>query len=347
MAVGDTALFAGESYVAIGRESTWGTGVTASAGLDFLSTSIRTVKDAKILEEISRKRTHQRDFRMGKVVEGEIQSYVYPDLTALGYLLQNAFGGAVTTATATGETTGGSALTHTFETGSYTLTHTGLTVNIRKGPSSGGKVEEFVGGRINTLSLVAEIDEPLVMTVGLAFKDSTIGATDVESLLTATAIEPLSFVSGRLSVESTFASLTSTSFWHIQSLNFTMNNNLKTDGQARRIGTDTLARLPYGVQGYELSCVMRFDTTTAYSAMQNSTEYCAEFEFLGSTISGSAARRGLKVQFQKVTIKDAGDPEIGGPDETLEATVVFNVLRDESASGYAVRGLLTNNISSF
>jgi hypothetical protein len=73
------------------------------------------------------------------------------------------------------------------------------------------------------------------------------------------------------------------------------------------------------------------------------TEFAAEFEFLGTTVPTSVIRRGLKLQFQKLTIKDAGDPEISGPDESLISTVAFNVLRDESATGYAVRALLTNN----
>lgn len=347
MAVGDSTLFAGESYLAVGRETSWGTGVTASAGMDFLSSSIKTIKDAKILEEISRKRTYQRDFRIGKVIEGEVSAYLYPDLTACGYFLQNAFGGSVTSATATGETIGGAAFTHTFAVGNYNLTHTGLTVNIRKGPSSGGKVEEFVGGRINTLSIVAEIDEPLVMTAGLVFKDSTMGATDVESLLTITAISPLSFASGRFSVESAMASLTTTSYWHVKSVNFAMNNNLKTDNSARRIGSDALGSLPYGIQSYELSVVMSFNTTTAYDAMINSTQLVGEFEFLGTTLSTSSIRRGLKAQFPKLTIKDAGDPEVSGPDETLESTITFNVLRSDTSSGYACQALLTNNISGF
>jgi len=347
MAVGDTALFSGESYLGFGRETTYGTYATAGAGLDFLSASIKTIKDSKILEQVERKRTMSKAFSLGKTVEGEVEAYLAPEVTAMGFILQNAFGGTVTSATATGETAGGAAFTHTFSEGSMDQTYKALSVNHRKGPSSGGKVWRYSGGRVNSLALTAELDEPLKMNVGLIFKDSTQQSDDIESLMTATAFEVLSFANGRFSVESNFASLTSTSFWHVQSINFALNNNLKNDNLARRIGSDVLSVLPVGVQSYELSCQIRFDTTTAYDAMINATELAAEFEFQGTTMTTSVIKRGLKVQFQKLVVKDAGDPEISGPDDVLVSTVVFNVLRDESAAGYAVRALLTNNVTSY
>lgn len=347
MAVGDTALYSGESYLGFGRESTYGTYVTAGAGLDFISASLKTMKDAKILEQVERKRTMSKQMSLGKTVEGELEAYVATEPTAMGFILQNAFGGTVTSATATGETAGGLAFTHTFAEGSMDQGYKALSVNARKGPSSGGKVWRYSGGRINTLGLTAEIDEPLKMNLAMIFKDSTQLSDDIESLMTATAWEPLSFVNGRFSVETSFASLTTTSFWHVQSVNFSLNNNLKNDTNARRIGSDVLSVLPIGVQSYELSCQIRFDTTTAYDAMINATKLAAEFEFQGTTLTTSSIRRGLKLQFQKVYVKDAGDPEISGPDDVLVANVVFNVLRDESASGYAVRALLTNAVANY
>jgi hypothetical protein len=351
MTLGDSSYLAGESYLGIGRETAFGTYVTATAGFDFISASLKTMKDSKILPQVERKRTMSKVFQLGKTVEGNIDTYFTPDITATAYILQNAFGGTVTSATATGETAGGAGFTHTFVEGSMDQTYKSLSVNHRKGGiiagvTSTGKVWRYVGGKINTLSLVGELDEPLKMSMALIFKDSTTVADDIEALMTATAWEPLSFAGGRFSVEGTFASLTSSSFWHVQSINFTLNNNLKNDNTARRIGSDVLAVLPVGIQSYELQCTIRFDTMTAYDAMIAGTEYCAEFEFLGSTYSASVTRKGLKVQFQKLTVKDAGDPEISGPDEVLTSNVVFNVLRDESATGYAVRALLTNNIAS-
>jgi hypothetical protein len=93
---------------------------------------------------------------------------------------------------------------------------------------------------------------------------------------------------------------------------------------------------------------VRFDTTTAYAAMVAASQLAVELEFQGTTLTTSAIKRGLKVQFPVVYINNAGDPEIGGPDEVLTSEIEFHVLRDgSSATGYACRALLTNNIASY
>lgn len=342
MAVGQGSYFSGESYLGIGRETTYGTAATATASLDFLSASIKTSQDSKLLEQVERKRGNTKVFRMGKTVEGDVEFLFQPELTACAYILQQAFGGTVTSATATGETTGGGSLTHTFEVGTMENTYKSFTFNMRKGGTAGALQVEYFGGRINSLSIAGEIDEPVKCTASMIFKDSTQSSNDIESALTTTADECLSFASGRLSVESSLAALTSTSFWHVQSINYTMNNNLKNDTSSRRIGSDTLDVLPIGQLTQELSVSMRFDTTTAYDDMLANTQLAGEFEFLGSTISGSTQPIGLKYRFPKLYIKDAGDPEIGGPDESLVATVTFEIARDDSSgTGYAVQAELT------
>ena len=349
MAVGgsSTPLLGGLSYVAVGKETTTGTYNTCTAGLDFRSTSIKTQKDSKILEQIERSRTYSKRLSLGKTVGGDIEWYFRPLETADGFILQNVFGGTVTTSTFTSETTGGGALDHVFSVGNFDQSWPSLCLNIRKEPGTTGRIFEYSGVRVNELTISGEIDEPLMCAVNVIGMDSTQNSNDIESVLTTTANEVLSFVNGRLSVETTFAGLTATSFWHIQSFEFKLNNNLKGGNESRRIGSDILDVLPAGMQTYQLSAQIRFDTTTAYDAMIAGTEYSAEVEFLGNTISGSIARQGLLVEFQKVQIKEAGDPEISGPDGILTSQVVFDVLRDESATGYAVQATLTNDITSY
>lgn len=347
MAVGDSALLAAQSYLGIGRETTLGAFNTTLAGLDFRSHSLKTQKDSKILEQIERSRTLSKRLHLSKTIGGGIDWYFRPMETADCYLLQNAFGGAlVTSTTVTGETTGGGGKDHVITTGNFNLTYSSLCINARKGGSTVGKTIQYHGVRVEELTISGAIDEPLMCSVQLVCKDSTAVSSDVESQFTTTSNPILSFVDGRLSVETSFASLTSTSFWHVQSVEFKLKNNLKSGPEARRIGSDTLVVLPPGLQTYELSCQMRFDTTTAYDAMISATKLAGELEFLGPTISGSVARQGLLIEFQKLYIKDAGDPEISGPDGILTSQVTFDVLRDESASGYAVRATVTNNMAS-
>ncbi len=346
MAVGDSSLYSGESYLSFGRETTYGTGVTAAAGLDFISNGLKMQKDSKILEQVERKRTMSKALGLGRNVGGDVAFYFSPEVTACCYILQNAFGGTVTSATTTiygAETIGGGGFDHIFAMGSMDQTYKSLSASVRKGPLTTGKIFDYNGLRVNSLSFTAAIDEALKCTAGFIGKDVTMTGTDLEAFCTATAFDLLSFADGRISVETNFASLTSSAFWHVQTCNFSLNNNLKADAGSRRLGSDALAVLPIGVQSYELSLGIRFDTTTAYTAMLNQTELAAQLHFQSATaITGSVAKKSIRFNFQKLIVKDSGDPEISGPDQVLMATVAFNVLRDESATGYAVQAILTN-----
>jgi len=349
MSVGQGATPSALSYIAIARETVFGTGVTGTAQLGFLSSSIKTIQENKILESIETSRTYSKNIRMSKQIEGDIEYYFAPRETATGWLLENAFGAAPTSATSTGETVGGGAFTHTFAIGHIVdASYPSLSINYRKGDASSGQVFEYFGTRINEWKLTAEIDDAVKSSVSLICKNETITTNDVESSLSVTNNSCLSFVDGRISVETTFAGLTSTSFWHVQSVEFAVANSLKNGNESRRVGSDVLDVLPSGIASFTFNATIRFDTTTAYLAMRNSTQLSGQLEFLGDTMAGSTVREGLTVNLPKLFISDAGDPEVGGPDEILTSDVVFHVLRDtSSATGYAVKALLTNNIASY
>lgn len=348
MAVGQGELVGNLSYFAVGREITYGTYATCTAGINFLSASIKTMKEVKILEEVQTSRTNSNSIQLGKTLEGELEFYFSPINSACNYLLHNAFGGgAISSATATGETSGGAGFTHTVSINNFLTTYSSLSFNVRKGQATDGKIFEYSGFRVNELTLAAEMDEALKCSVGLIGKDSTITSNDVSSALSTLTQTPLSFVNGRFSIETTTGSLTSTSFWHVQSFEFKIANNLNSDATARRIGSDTLQVLPAGMATFELKATIRFDTTTAFDAMIAGTRLAGEFEFLGNTMGTSIIREGIKIQMPYLLISDAGDPEIGGPNEVLTSEVTFKVLRDPTASGYAVRALVTNNTSTY
>lgn len=351
MAVGQGALISGLSYLAVGREIARGTYSTCTAGLDFISCSLKTMKEDKILEQVHRSRTYARHMRMGKVVEGDIEFYYEPRLDSCNFLLQQFFGGTVTSATATGETVGAganSAMTHTFLMGNMDQSYPSLCLNHRKGPQTSGKIWEYNGVHVDEMIFSAELNDALRVKATVVAFDSTQTSNDVESASAIPTSTALSFVNGRFSVDGSFSSLTSGTFWHIQKIEFGHSNALKRDDDSRRIGSDTLQVCPPGMAKFTLKATVRFDTTTAYDAMIANTEFAAEVEFKGPTLPSSAIQQGIKFQWPKVTISDAGDPEVGGPDEMLTAEITFNVLRDDSSStGYAVRALVTNQKTSY
>jgi len=349
MAVGQGNNDSVFSYLALGRETTFGTGVTTTASLEFISSGMKVTQGKKILEQVERRRVHSTNINMGKTVEGEIESYFYPENTACAWILQNALGGAITSATSTGETVGGLAFSHTVDIGNVLdQTYASMTINTRKGDATSGKAFEYTGNRTSELSLSFELDEALKFSSSFMGKDFTSAGTDVESLLTSTCYEGLSFVNGRVSVETSFAALTSTSFWHVQTGSISISNSLKNGNESRRLGSDTLEVLPPGMAAITMTLGIRFDTTTALDAMTANTQLSAELEFLGDTLAGSAIRKGLKLQLPKCHIDDAGDPEIGGPDEQLLSEVSFQVLHDcSSAGGFSLRSILTNLIANY
>lgn len=346
---GDSSVEGYGSYLAIGRETTYGTQVTSTAFLDFKSCSLKAVKERKIIEEITTSRTYSREVGLSKTIEGEIECLAYPELAGFNYLLQNAMGGSITTVTGTGETVGGLAFEHTILVGSMNGSYSSISINERKGQATSGRVFEYFGIRVDEMTFTAEIDEPLMCSFSLIGKDVTITANDISAAYSATSAEPLSFVSGRVSIQAgLLASITTATVWHVQSCEFGIANNLKADAESRRIGSDTLDVLPPGIAELSLSVTMRFNTTTAFAAMMAGTEYSAELEFQGSTLSGSALTKFLKFQYPRLTIADAGDPEVSGPDEILTSEVTFNVLRDvSSAAGYAMRAIVRNKASSY
>lgn len=349
MAVGASALIGGDSYLAIGREIAFGTGVTATAALDFVSSSMKLSKEFKVIEQIERSRTYSKRVGLSRTVDGEIEFYYAPRVQSCGWLLENAFGGAITPATATGETVGGGAVTHTFALGSIQdHSYPSMTINMRKGGATGGKVFEYSGCRVGEMTFSAQIDDALSVKASIMGKDATTGVASVAAFLTVTAAPLLSFTEGRLSVEGTFASLTSSSFWHVESVEFGINNNLSGGAEARRLGSDTVAVLPPGIADLSLKATIRFDTTTAWDAMVAATQLSVQLEFLGPTLSGSAIRQGLRFDYPRVYVADAGEPEVKDASGVLQSEVTFHVLRDDtSVNGYALQAKLTTDITSF
>lgn len=350
MAVGQGNLIGGLSYIALGREVTYGTYVTGTAHMNFNSAALKAMKETKILEEIQTSRTNSNAILLGKTIEGEIEAVFSPSNLACNYLLHNAFGGGpVSSATATGDTAGAVSFEHTISIANFDATYSSLSINCRKGNSATGKIFEYSGLRVNEFSLKAELDEPLMMNASLVGKDVTLSSNDVSALKDTTTARqlPLSFVSGRFSVETSVAALTSTSYWNVQSMEFKISNNLVSDGPARRIGSDTVDVLPPGLAQFALTASIRFDTTTAFDAMMAGTRLCGEFEFLGPTLTGSSLRESIKMRLPWVQVTDAGDPEIGSPGDPLVSEVSFAVLRDPTTGGYAVQAVVRNGVSSY
>jgi len=303
-----------------------------------------------MLEQVEISRTFSKQIRLGKVVEGDMEMYVYAQSTAWNFLIAGAFGGSVTSATATGETAGGLAFTHTYNIGDMVSnSFSSICINNRKGNSSGAQIFQYSGVRVNECTFTGEIDEALKCTMSIMAKDETTTTNDVSGSIGVNSFQCLNFVDGRISVEAdSIGAVTTTSFWHVQSVELGISNSLKSDSGSRRIGSNTVDVMPPGIASFTFNCVIRFDTSTAYDAMIANTTFAAELEFQGPTLGTSVVREGLRISMPIVKISDAGDPEIGGPDEVLTSNVTFHVLRDDATTtGFAMRAAVTNVTANY
>jgi hypothetical protein len=349
MAEGSKANVGLFSYVMVGVELAFKTYNTCTSGLDFLSMSMKTTQETKVIEAIQTSRTNSDRIALSKSIEGDCEFYMAADSDACQRMFQNAMGGgSITTATAAGDTTGAGVLEHTYFVNNFDVTYTSLCLNTRKGDSTNGKIYEYNGVRVDELTLTGEVDEALKASVSLKAVDSTVTSNNLSAAFPTLLQTPLSFQNMRLSVEGTFASLTASAFWYVQSFEWGVKNDLKADSDSRRIGSNILDVLPPGMAAFTFNFSMRFDTLTAYNAMLNETWLAAQLSFQGATYTGSKIKQEMGISMPKVYISDAGDPEIGGPGEILKSDVTCVVLRDDSsASGYAVQAFTRNKTTSY
>lgn len=340
---GSGALLGADSYVAVGRESTYGTYGTCTALLECLSFGLGGMVEGKKLEQIAFNRVYSDHLSLSKKVEGAVEFYYKPRQEACNYILLNAFGCSTAT---TATVTAGASYTHTIDIGDMSGTYKSLCVNSRRGDATNGKIYQYTGLRVNELTLSAEIDDALKCSAGFIGKDEATGTT-VASALTVTSTDILSFVNGRISVSTFGSDLTSTTYYEVENIEFSLNNNLKGD-DGRRIGSNVIGVLPVGVAELSLKCTLRYDTSTAYDAMVAGTALNAEFIFTGATLASSNQLESLKIVMPKIYVAEAKNPEVGGPDEIIKQEISFNIMRDKSSSGgYAVQAILTNATSSY
>ncbi len=355
MALGANAVLGYPSYLVVGREKAFKTYDTCTVALNFTKAKFEMKKDSKTLQEISTKRTYANRIGLGRNLSGEVDFYMASDNDACQYMLQNAFGGGATganiaSATTTGDTVGAGVFDHVYSVGNFDATYSSLCMNHRKGDATNGKVYEYSGFRVDSLALKGKVDDALMATVKMVGIDASVTGNDLSStvVLNTDVQTALDFVGMRFSVEGTFNSLTTSTFWHVQDFELTLTNKMKADATTRRIGTDLAEVLPTGVLDVGLKCNMRFDDLTAYNAMMAQTQLSAQLEFLGATIAGSKFPQMIRFNLPKVFIKNAGDPDVGGPDQVLKSAVEFEVLRDTTTTtGYAIQAVVRNKTATY
>jgi len=344
MAIGDGCYSSLDSKIAVGQETTFGTAANEPTNgyLEFISESIKTERDDRRLDMISSSRAYRQHVKLAKTVAGSIEAYANPDSKPFGMILQNALGGTVTSAVLSAAV----SWNHTFYAGDMESNKSSagasdvksLTFNVQRGSTN---TWQYTGGRVNTLELSAERGELAQFTAEMEFKDATgTGISFQTTTATYPEVVPFTFVDGTFSYGDSIGNLSAET---IQTINLTLNNNLKTD--IGKIGSEVRDKIPVGRREINLAWTMRFDTTTSYDRWINHTRGAVRLLFQAGTITGSDQVYQMQIDVPNVRTK-AQEPDVSG-DEVLSINVEAMAIIDNSASGYDIQATMRNTIDDY
>ena len=339
MSIGGSSYQAVDSYLAIFREATWGTlqhsAATNATAIEFLSCNVKTAIKSESLNTLGFRGKTKR-VQLEKSVAGSLETHLSPTESPL--LMAVGLGGSIVTTSITG------AFAHSLTVGDVvTSSIPSVSFNFMKGKTAWN----YVGGRVDSMVISANVGEVAKITYEMIFKDSTIGATDIQSSLSYTSVLPFTFVNGVYRYNSTEAAAdTTTAQECILGFELTVNNNLKSDTDARCLGSNIIAVLPPTRREIEFKVRQRFDTTTTYSRFTSGTVGSVELKFTGASITAEY-NQDMEIRLPKVYYK-TGDTEVTSPEDLLTTELDFDVLLDTmTSSGREMGVTIINNVNSY
>lgn len=335
MAQGDSARAVVNSYIAVGREAAFGTYQSATASmacLEALSCSFKTEIESMKIPSLSTNRGASRRVQLNKNVAGTLEQYLHPQESVL--CMAAALGGGISSSAGSG-----GSYVHVMQAGNFTASISSVCFNLRK---ASGQTWRYQGGRVNSMKMTANVGEPVKMSYDFLFKDSTALSEDLSAIMTLTAILPLTYVHGAYTYSGTAQK--------IQGFELSVNNNFKTDKDARELGSNVLSVMPATNRSVEFKISQRIDTTTAYDVFLAGTNASVQLKFTSTQLISASASSGYYVQVDLAKVfYNSPDTELKGPGDILTAEIPFDVMVDNpnTTTGYDVKVTVKNNTASY
>lgn len=341
MAVGSGATPPLPSYVALSKESSFGSLASATSAVEVISCNIGVKYKQERLKTIGPNRGFSKRVQLDKNVAGTIEAYLHPIESVLPVAV--ALGGGI----ASSVTSVTNVYTHSITAGNFDTAPSSLSFNIRKGPSF---CQQYCGGRVNELKISGQVGEVIKASYAMLFKDNTTGV-DCSGILSVSSALPFTFVGGSYRYDQTEGSLTSSVAEPIQGFELTVNNNIADGSESRELGTDIRTVLQPTRRDVTLSITQRFDTSTAFNRMIQATQGAVELYFRGQIITTSAAVTKyyeMTVRLPKVYHADT-DPKIGGDETVLSVETPLDVVVDNpnTTTGKDIGITFQNNVASY
>lgn len=339
MAVGDDVKTVLPSYVAVGKESTWGTYASATTAIEFLSCSFKTEIDSQKLDSIGMHRGFTKRVQLNKSVAGTLEMNLHTVESTL--MIAAALGGGI--ATTSGST---GAYVHSLTAGNFNTSPSALSFNVRKGDTH---VWRYLGGRVNVMKISAEAGDVVKASFDLIFKDSTQLSDDIAATLSVTSVLPMTFVNGVFRYADTEANAaTTTAEEKIQSFELEVDNKLAAEAASRALGTNLLTVLPPTRREITLTITQRWDTTTTYARFIQATQGAVELFFRNQNSLTSDFFHELTIRLPRVFL-NTPEPVLEGADQVLQAEIEYDVLVDNpsTSTGKDIGITVRNQVASY
>lgn len=343
MAVGDNAEVATRSYVAYGRETTFGTYASATTAVEAISCGFTVSRASRKIEAIGPSRAYATRVQLEQTVGGPLEMNLHPFQSVV--LVANALGGGI----ASSVTAVGGVYTHSITAGNFDTVASSLSFNVRKGSTH---VWRYLGGRVNEMKITAQAGEPVMASFEMMFRDATQLSDDIATTLSISAVLPFTFIHGFYRYAATEAAAATTTVQEpIQGFELTVGNNIASGPESRQLGTNLQTVLPATKRSVELTITQRFDTTTAYQRALQATQGAVELYFAGATITSSSGVDGLyeaTIRFPKV-FYNVADPSLDGAMEVLQMEIPLDIVTDNpnTTTGKDIGITFKNNVASY
>jgi hypothetical protein len=338
MGVGNGVPFMGyESALGIGEETTFGTFVSSTAFIEFNTESLKQEREELKRESINGTRDFRKRLIGNETVSGSLEADLNIASDGLVYIIKQALGGTVSSATQTG------SFLHTLYAGNMesnaattTSYKKGLSIAVRRGSTN---VFNYSGMRVNTLTIKGEVGSPVIMTAEFIGKTMTVGtALPTVSL---SDVLPVNFVGVTIQ---TGASVGAVSTEYFNSFEFSLANNIEG---LRVLGDRTIVQAPPARRDAKLKLSQRFDTTTAYNRfLQNTataiTIFCDSLQTCG-------AAAGSTTYSMKITLPvcyfNSNQPNVGAANALVHELDVSAMY--DASMGSSVQFQITNATASY
>lgn len=294
-------------WMAIKDEVTWGTKVVTSMNFgEIESETIEVKRPGKTIKVVNNSRVMTKHVQLAKVVGG---GFVFPvnveDL--IGVLLKHTLPSETLVDNGVGN--GGD---HTFET-SNTIP-VGLTASIGRDVD----IFEAYGGRVRGLDFASKLDEVLMCTPDLSFKDmDLIGTVQTPSYSTQL---PLVYHTGTWTVDGAGTIIIS---------DFSLSIKTGIKDARGQIGSALIQQQLAGIYDITGSITAYFDNTTMINKFLNATSGKLVLSLTGTAV-GTSTR---KIVFTVPTAIFTGEtPKIKDADSEIMLTLPFKALKTGSGS---------------